>query len=129
MSRSIALDPPTFSATLARRPSGLLVLFSAAWCAPCQAYKPIVEQVVDEAQGALELLVVDADASSELSIQFRVRSVPTLLAFAHGELVTQHAGAMRESQLQALLHDVGLTRRSGPASVRTPRPTAGCGLE
>jgi thioredoxin-like negative regulator of GroEL len=129
MSRLISLDPSTLTATLARRPSGLLVLFSTTWCAPCRTYKPIVERVVAESGGALELLLVDADASSALSIQFGIRSIPTLLCFSDGEAVLQRPGSMRESQLRALLDDVGLTRQSAPASARRPGPTPACELE
>lgn len=125
MSRLIAVDPPSLQAALSRHPAGLLVLFSAPWCAPCRTYKPIVERV---ASGTLELLVVDADASRELSIQFGIRSVPTLLCFAGGHVVAERSGTMRESQLRALLDDVGLTSQSAPASAHRRAPTGVCGL-
>lgn len=125
MSRLIAVDPPALRAALSRHPTGLLVLFSAPWCAPCKTYKPVVERV---ASGRLELLVVDADASRELSIQFGIRSIPTLLCFSGGQMVAERSGTMRESQLRALLEDVGLTSQSAPASADTPAPTGVCGL-
>lgn len=125
MTPLIALDPPALHAALSRHPAGLLVLFSARWCAPCQTYKPIVERV---ASGTVEILLVDTDTSRELSVEFGVRSVPTLVCFAQGQVVAKRSGTMRESQLRALLEDVGLTSQRAPASAGTREATGVRGL-
>lgn len=108
MSSLVSLAPETLAQTLEASPHGLLVLFSTTWCGPCRTYKPILERVVEGAEGALRLLVVDADTSVEAAAHYGVRSVPTLLCFADGELVGQQAGAMTESRLRTVLGNLGL---------------------
>ena len=110
MSRLIALDSQTFTHTLAARPTALLVLFSTVWCGPCRTYKPLVERVVAESNGALELLLVDADTSADLATQYGIHSIPTLLCFADGDLVGRQSGSMMESQLRQVLRNLGLLR-------------------
>lgn len=108
MSTLLSLDAATLARTLESPPQGLLVLFSTPWCAPCRTYKPIVERVVAESDGALELLLVDADTSADLATHYGVRSVPTLLCFADGELASRQSGAMPEPHLRTILRNVGL---------------------
>ena len=105
MSQLLSLEPDALARTLQARPKALLVLFSAQWCGPCKTYKPIVERVTAETDGAA-LLVVDCDTSTELATQFGIRAVPTLLCFRDGELVAQQTGAMVEPQLRSLLREL-----------------------
>jgi len=108
MSNLLSLDPATLARTLEKPPKGLLVLFSTPWCAPCRTYKPIVERLVAQSEGCLELMVVDADSSADVATHYGVRSVPTLLCFADGELVGQQSGSMLEPQLRTVLRNLGL---------------------
>ncbi|MGH1343450.1 MAG: thioredoxin family protein [Nannocystales bacterium] len=108
MSNLLSLDPAAFARTLEAPPKGLLVLFSTPWCAPCKTYKPIVERVVASSEGKLELLLVNADTSADLATHYRVRSVPTLLCFADGELAGTQSGSMMEPQLRNVLRNIGL---------------------
>lgn len=107
MSALLSLEPEALAHALQARPEGLLLLFSAQWCGPCKTYKPIVERVVAELEGA-ELLVVDCETSAAVATEFGVRAVPTLLCFRHGELVAQQTGAMLEPRLRSMLRDLGL---------------------
>ncbi len=108
MSSLLSLDPATLARTLQTPPKGLLVLFSTPWCAPCRTYKPIVERVVAQSDGELELLLVDADTSAEVATHYGVRSVPTLLCFSDGELAGRQSGSMLEPQLRTVLRNLGL---------------------
>ena len=108
MSNLVSLDPATLARTLEAPPKGLLVLFSTPWCAPCKTYKPIVERIVAQSEGLLELLVVDADTSADVATHYGVRSVPTLLCFADGELAGRQSGSMPEPHLRNVLRNLGL---------------------
>ena len=60
----------------------VLVDFWAEWCAPCKTLSPLLERLTVEAGGTFELAKVDVDANQELSAQFLVQSIPTVVAIA-----------------------------------------------
>jgi thioredoxin 1 len=78
-----------------------LVLFSAAWCAPCRTYKPLLEQVAKE--HGMQLALVDVEAFRQLAGEFTIRAVPTTLRMSHGKELARKQGAQTKQGLHALL--------------------------
>jgi putative thioredoxin len=68
----------------------------AAWCGPCRTLGPIVEKVVAETEGRVELAKVDVDANPALSQAFRVQSIPAVYALRDGKVVDSFVGALPE---------------------------------
>ncbi|NMB88948.1 MAG: co-chaperone YbbN, partial [Chloroflexi bacterium] len=74
----------------------VLVDFWATWCRPCQVLSPMLETLTNEAGGAFRLAKVDVDANPNLSIQYNVRSIPTVKAFSSGDVIAELAGLQPE---------------------------------
>lgn len=72
----------------------VLVDFWAEWCGPCKMIAPIVEELAQEYDGKLKVGKVDVDSNQQVSMQFGVRSIPTLLIFKSGKVVEQVIGAV-----------------------------------
>lgn len=72
----------------------VLVDFWAEWCGPCKMIAPIVEELAKEYDGKLKVGKVDVDTNQQVSMQFGVRSIPTLLIFKSGKVVEQVIGAV-----------------------------------
>ena len=81
----------------------VLVDFWAEWCGPCQMQLPILLKLVAEQQGKFLLAKVNTDVERELASHFRIRSIPTMKLFRHGEVAEDILGAQTESALRALL--------------------------
>jgi thioredoxin len=79
----------------------VLVDFWAAWCGPCKMIAPALEQIATERAGRAVIAKVDVDAEPELSGQFGIRSIPTLLIFRHGQLVDRLVGLQPKQQILA----------------------------
>ena len=62
----------------------VLVDFWAEWCEPCKTLSPLLERLTEEADGAFDLAKVDVDANQELSTQFMVQSIPTIVGIKNG---------------------------------------------
>lgn len=72
----------------------------AEWCGPCKTLGPILEKVVDETQGAVELAKVDVDNNREVAQAFQVQSIPAVFAIKDGKVVDTFVGALPEAQVR-----------------------------
>ena len=77
--------------------------FWAEWCPSCKALMPTVDEVAEEYTGKIKIGKVDTDEATDLSEQFRIMSIPTLLFFKGGELVDMHIGTITKTALKAQL--------------------------
>lgn len=76
-----------------------LVKLSAVWCGPCKQIAPIVEAVTEKY--GIELVEVDVDEQQEVTAQYRVRGVPTLvLVDDQGNEVSRKVGGVSQLQLE-----------------------------
>jgi len=72
----------------------------ASWCGPCRTLGPIIEKVVAETGGAVELTKVDVDANPRIAATFQVQSIPAVYAIADRKVVDSFVGALPEPQVR-----------------------------
>lgn len=72
----------------------------AEWCGPCKTLGPIIEKVVGETGGAVELAKVDVDANPQVAQAFNVQSIPAVFAIHEGKIVDSFVGALPESAVR-----------------------------
>ena len=95
------LTADNFNASVASGVS--LVDFYADWCGPCQAIAPVLDELTTEMEGKANIFKVDVDASGDLSAQFGVMSIPTMLVFKDGEMVDKTVGAGNKQDIVDLI--------------------------
>lgn len=88
----------TFEAAVLERSSQVPVVVDlwAEWCGPCRTLGPIIEKVVAETEGRVELVKVDVDANPRVAATFQVRSIPAVFAIADRKVVDSFVGALPE---------------------------------
>ncbi|MDO5651686.1 MAG: thioredoxin [Moraxella sp.] len=82
----------------------VLVDFWAAWCGPCKAIAPTLEELSDEYAGRAKIVKVNVDDSPNIAARFGIRSIPTLFVFKNGQKVDATVGAQPKSELAALIN-------------------------
>ena len=79
-----------------------LVDFYADWCGPCRMVAPTVEEISAE-RADINVVKVNVDDSPELAIRYGVSSIPTLLVFKAGELVSRAVGVRGKAQILEMI--------------------------
>jgi thioredoxin 1 len=97
------LTDANFDAEVLKSDVPTLVDFWAVWCGPCKQIAPMVDALADEYKGRVKVGKLDVDHHQITAQQYGVRSIPTLLIFKGGQVVSQLVGAMPRSKLEAEL--------------------------
>jgi thioredoxin 2 len=101
MSPTDSSDEANFEHHIGRNDIPVVVDFWASWCGPCMAMAPAYERAAAGLEPCYRLLKVNADEEQQLMARFGIRSIPTLMLFANGRPVGQHAGAMNTGDIVA----------------------------
>ncbi len=78
----------------------LVVDLWATWCGPCRMIAPIVTELANEYDGKIVVGKCDVEENDDLTMEFGVRNIPTILFFKGGQLVDKHVGAITKGDLQ-----------------------------
>ncbi len=81
----------------------VLVDFWAEWCGPCRMVGPIVEELAKEYDGKAVIGKLNVDNNPNVSMEFGVRNIPTILFFKNGKVVDKQVGTVPKAQLAAKL--------------------------
>ena len=84
----------------------VLVDFWAEWCGPCKMVGPVLDELAKEFNGKLKIAKVNVDENQQVSVDFHIRSIPTLLFFKNGQLVKQLIGAHPKNKLVNEIQEV-----------------------
>ena len=71
----------------------VLVDFWAEWCGPCKAIAPVLEELSDELAGKVKIVSLNIEENPNTTVQYGVRSIPTMILFKGGEAADMKIGA------------------------------------
>lgn len=80
----------------------VLLDFWASWCGPCKSLSPIIDEIARE-NSEIKVCKINIDEEKDLTEQFHIMSVPTLLVIKNGKVVNQSVGLKTKSQILQML--------------------------
>ena len=98
----ITITKENFENEVLKSDKPVLLDFWATWCGPCRMVSPIVDEIANE-RDDIKVGKINVDEQGELSMQFRIVSIPTLIVMKNGEVANKTVGAMPKEEILNLL--------------------------
>jgi thioredoxin 1 len=83
----------------------VLVDFYAEWCGPCKLAEPIMEKLSVEYDGRFKIVEIDVDQAEnrDITMQYGVRSIPTVFSMVNGKVQTKNIGFIGEDGYRSMI--------------------------
>ena len=88
----VELSDATFDQEVLQSEQPVLVDFWAAWCGPCKALAPIVDEIATQYAGRVKVAKMDVDRNQATPMRYGIRGIPALLLFKGGKVADQIVG-------------------------------------
>ncbi|MBC7835996.1 MAG: thioredoxin [Phycisphaerales bacterium] len=84
----------------------VLVDFWAEWCRPCKMLAPTIHELAADFAGKVKVGKVDTDSNRNVSVQFGIHAIPTVILFKGGQVVRKFVGLQQKNDFATALTDV-----------------------
>ena len=120
----VELSDANFDQEVLKSEQPVLVDFWAAWCGPCKALAPTVDEVATQYAGKLKVAKMDVDRNQATPMRYGIRGIPALLVFKDGKVADQIVGYVPKETIERSLARVvdaePAVAKAAPAVVEAP---------
>ena len=103
-SRPVMVTDRTFADEVIASHLPVLLDCWAAWCAPCGAMSPVLDDLARAYAGRLKIAKLNVDQNPMTASRYSVMSLPTLLFFRDGKVVDTAAGVLPRQEIERFLY-------------------------
>ncbi len=102
---TVKLDTVNFEKVVINSDKPVLVDFWAAWCGPCRAIAPTLEDISKDYADLITVTKLNVDENPEIAMQYGIRSIPTLILFKEGNIVGRLTGALPKEMIVNFINE------------------------
>jgi len=101
-----AVTDGNFEKDVLQSETPVMVDFWAAWCGPCRALAPVVDEIAKDYEGKLKVVKMDVDSNTMTPGRYGIRGIPALLIFKGGKVSEQIVGFVPKDHIEDTLKRV-----------------------
>ena len=83
----------------------VVIDFYADWCGPCKMMEPVIAKIAEEYKGKVKVGKVNVDDENELAMRYQIISIPTLVLFKEGKVVSTKIGLSSKSEIENMINN------------------------
>ncbi len=106
MSKPLHFTDANFQSEVLDSDQPVLVDFWAAWCGPCRAVGPTIEELAEQYDGTVKIGKLNIDENPQSPSGFGIHSIPAVLLFKDGKVVETLVGVQPKERYEQALQQV-----------------------
>ena len=97
--QALEVSADVFNRHLLKNDLPIVVDFWADWCGPCKMMAPHFQSAAAALEPGCRLLKLNTETAQNVSAQFSIRSIPTMIIFKAGKELVRTSGALDKNQI------------------------------
>lgn len=104
--KTLAFTDENFDSQVLSRTDLVVVDFWASWCPPCKILGPVIDELASAQNGSVKIGKLDVDANPEITAEYQIDSIPSVLFFKGGALVKTLVGLHSKETYQSTIDEL-----------------------